>query len=496
MNRLAGDTQSPLAIDLASAIIVASPNLTGAAAKAVVVLTEEIEKRTRIELTRAHDWPGHASPVIAIGLRSALDEFGGSYVSQLADDGDDAPEGYRIQVRTDGQGPAILIVGNDARGLLYGVGHLLRTLRMERGSIRLDTHLDLTTAPHYPLRGHQLGYRDKTNSYCSWDLPQWDEYIRDMVIFGANAIELIPPRSDDNADSVHFPLPPLRMMKGMSQLADDYDVDVWIWFPAMDEDYTDPATVEFALNEWNEVFELLPRIDNIFVPGGDPGRTQPGVLLAMLEKQAEQLRRTHPDAKMWLSPQGFTPEWMDELVGILVDQEPTWLDGVVHGPWVHTTMADFRQLIPNRYPIRNYPDITHSLNCQFPVPDWDVAYGVTEGRETINPRPRDQATIFHYSQPHTIGFLTYSEGCNDDVNKCIWSCLGWDPDRDVVEILREYSRYYIGDRYTESFAQGLLALERNWRGSLVANSGVQTTLQQFQAMEEAAATYDLRNWRV
>ena len=304
MNRLAGDTQSPLAIDLASAIIVASPNLTGAAAKAVVVLTEEIEKRTRIELTRAHDWPGHASPVIAIGLRSALDEFGGSYVSQLADDGDDAPEGYRIQVRTDGQGPAILIVGNDARGLLYGVGHLLRTLRMERGSIRLDTHLDLTTAPHYPLRGHQLGYRDKTNSYCSWDLPQWDEYIRDMVIFGANAIELIPPRSDDNADSVHFPLPPLRMMKGMSQLADDYDVDVWIWFPAMDEDYTDPATVEFALNEWNEVFELLPRIDNIFVPGGDPGQTQPGVLLAMLEKQAEQLRRTHPDAKKKIDPAG------------------------------------------------------------------------------------------------------------------------------------------------------------------------------------------------
>ena len=25
------------------------------------------------------------------------------------------------------------------------------------------------------------------------------------------------------------------------------------------------------------------------------------------------------------------------------------------------------------------------------------------------------------------GFLTYSEGCNDDVNKAVWSALGWDP---------------------------------------------------------------------
>ena len=55
----------------------------------------------------------------------------------------------------------------------------------------------------------------------------------------------------------------------------EYGIDVWIWFPALDTDYTDPDTVEFALREWGEVFERLPRIDAIFVPGGDPGHTQP-----------------------------------------------------------------------------------------------------------------------------------------------------------------------------------------------------------------------------
>jgi len=35
-----------------------------------------------------------------------------------------------------------------------------------------------------------------------------------------------------------FPLPPMEMMIGMSKLADDYGLDVWVWYPAMDKDYS------------------------------------------------------------------------------------------------------------------------------------------------------------------------------------------------------------------------------------------------------------------
>jgi hypothetical protein len=65
----------------------------------------------------------------------------------------------------------------------------------------------------------------------------------------------------------------------------------------------------------------------------------------------------------------------------------------------------------------------------------------------------------------------------------------------VLPILREYSRYFLGPGYTDSFAQGLLALERNWKDSLAANASVYATLEQFQAMERAASPADLRNWR-
>ena len=127
------------------------------------------------------------------------------------------------------------------------------------------------------------------------------------------------------------------------------------------------------------------------------------------------------------------------------------------------SLPELRDGRSEQYPIRHYPDITHSRQCQYPVPDWDVAYAVTEGRECINPRPLGQATIFRLLQPHTIGFLTYSEGCNDDVNKAVWSGLGWDPETPVIDILRDYAGYFIGDRYRDNFAQGLLALERNWQ---------------------------------
>jgi hypothetical protein len=366
---------------------------------------------------------------------------------------------------------------------------------MSPGKIFHPDDFSIATAPKSPLRGHQLGYRPKTNSYDGWDVPTWEQYFRDLIIFGCNAIELIPPRSDDASNSPHFPLPPMEMMVQMSRLADEYGLDVWIWYPAMDRDYSDPKTVEFALNEWGEVFKKLPRIDVIFVPGGDPGHTQPKYLMALLEKQTASLHRTHPKAQMWVSPQSFNQLWLDEFLGILRDDKPAWLSGVVYGPQVRTSLAKLRSMIPPQYPIRNYPDITHSWRCEYPVPDWDSAFPATEGREPINPRPLDQATIFRHAQPHTVGFLTYSEGCNDDVNKTIWSALGWNPTANVTNVLREYSRYFIGERFEEDFAQGLLALERNWRGALLTNVNVDATLKHFQAMEKSAPPQLQQNWR-
>jgi hypothetical protein len=484
-------------LDLSRAVVVAPEGRKGPAAKAVETLVEEVEKRTQIRWPVVSSIPEAGSGQVPIVLGTQAEVEGmvgqtGHEIPKEAGSGAEKADGYQIRAGSDPSG--VVVAGNDPRGVLFGAGRLLRALRMSRGKVLLPAAFREASAPKVALRGHQLGYRPKTNSYDGWDLAQWEQYIRELAIFGTNAVELIPPRSDDDADSPHFPAPPLETMVGMSKILDDYGLDVWVWYPAMDPNYDDPATVDRELKAWDEVFRKLPRLDAVFVPGGDPGHTAPRVLLPFLEKVAEVLHRSHPKAQLWMSPQGFTQDWLDEFLEML-KEEPSWLSGVVHGPQIRIGLAELRDRVPARYPIRTYPDITHSQQCQFPVPDWDFAFSATESREVINPRPQGQATIFRNQQPHVVGFLSYSEGCNDDVNKFVWSGLGWDPDADVVDILRDYARFFIGEAQAEGFAQGLLALERNWQGPLLSNPAVEMTLQQFQDLERAATPATLLNWR-
>jgi hypothetical protein len=472
------------ALDLRNAVIVVRGDATGPEKKAAQMLTEEIFKRTQLRL-EIRGVAQSGAPSIVLGTSAELGSSASGLPTPVA-----GADGYRVAVT----GDRVVVAGNDPRGTLFGAGYLLRHLRMMRQTLETDAGLSVASAPQYPLRGHQLGYRPKVNAYDGWTPQQFEQYIRDLAVFGTNAIELIPPRSDDMEDSPHFPLPKIEMMTEVSRICNEYGIDVWIWYPAMDKDYSDPATVEFALKEWADVYRRLPRIDAIFVPGGDPGHTRPKYLMALLEKQTEALHKSHPKAQMWMSPQSFSTEWMEEWYG-LMNQQPAWLTGIVYGPQIRIPLPELRAKVPAKYPLRRYPDITHSRHSELPVPDWDLAFASTEGREVINPRPTQEARIFHLYEKYAIGFLTYSEGVNDDVNKFVWSGLGWNPSTPVVDILRDFSRYFIGEQFADGFAQGLMALERNWTGPLETNTGVDTTLQQFQEMEHTAPPQVLENWR-
>ena len=467
--------------------------MNGPEHKALAMLLDEVEARTQIRLAQSESWPAADGPVIVVGRGQTLIDIANARKVPVPT-GQGEAEGYRIWTVAGDHNPTVWVCGNDSRGVLFGVGRLLRNLRLARQRIELPEDLHIDSAPKLTLRGHQLGYRPKCNSYDGWTVAMWEQYFRDLAVFGCNAIELIPPRSDDLADSPHFPLPPMQMMQRMSELADAYGLDVWVWYPALDKDYADPKTVEAALKEWGDVFAKLPRVDAVFVPGGDPGHTAPKVLFALLEKQTANLHRFHPRAQMWVSPQSFNQQRLDEFFDLL-RQRPAWLSGVVYGPQVRIPLDECRRLTPGQYPIRHYPDITHTQHCQYPVPDWDLAFAVTEGREPICPRPTQMANIFRRTNSDTIGFITYSEGCNDDVNKAVFGALGWDPSANVTDILRDYGRYFIGPDVADDFAQALLSLEQNWNRPVLENNGIYETLSHLQSIEKAAPVRLKLNWR-
>jgi len=205
---------SSASLDFTNSVIVTPPKLERLERKAVTVLREKIHKRTAIQLSTVTQWPRTRQRVIAVGQTEQIKNLAPPRSDILEDDKALEREGFRLSITEE----AILVTANDPRGVLYGAGKLLRILRMKPGSILAQGQLQITTFPRYPIRGHQLGYRPKTNAYDAWSPAQFDQYIRELALFGANSIEIIPPRTDDDLTSPHMELAPMEMMIRQSEI--------------------------------------------------------------------------------------------------------------------------------------------------------------------------------------------------------------------------------------------------------------------------------------
>jgi hypothetical protein len=135
-------------VDLSSAVVVVrTGEVPLAETTAARMFVEEIEKRTGIRLaTTTHRPEGKAAIVI---------ETAGSAGGK--------PDGYHVFL--DSSAPVLSAVGSDARGTLFATGQLLRRVDWAKGRLSIDGPLDINTAPAFPIRGHQLGYRAQANSY-------------------------------------------------------------------------------------------------------------------------------------------------------------------------------------------------------------------------------------------------------------------------------------------------------------------------------------------
>ncbi|MGN6493192.1 MAG: hypothetical protein ACTHLE_14425 [Agriterribacter sp.] len=480
-------------VQLNNAVVMVSPTVPAPMHATVTkVLQEEIGKRTAIRLNSAASWPKKNIPVIAIVLSADKEYMGRKVpVSSNSSSPEYKKEGYRVTVEnTEGQ-QVVWVIGADARGVLFGAGWLLRQLEMKNKTAKLAGNINIAASPMYPIRGHQLGYRNTANSYDAWTVQQFEEYIRELAIFGSNAVEGIPFHEDDKG-SPHFKIPASEMRIRISEICQAYDMDYWVWTP-VEFDLKDKERREAELRTHEAFYKACPRLDHIFFPGGDPGDNHPSEVLPFLEALHKQLTQYHPNAKVWISLQGFNTEQIDYFYQYLKNNNPAWLEGVVSGP-SSPPIAETRYRLPAKYKHRQYPDITHSIRCEFPVERWDQAYALTLGRESVNPRPYAFAKIHETYAPFTDGFVSYSDGNHDDVNKVIWSMRAWDIHKDVNEILDEYCRFFFNSDVEHAAAAGITGLEQNWNGSLAANGGVEALLSYWQKLEKENAGLK-NNWR-
>ncbi len=481
-------------------VLVCPEGLQGLELRAVDIFAQEIRLRTGIELLRSPiPMPGRSNAVILSEARflqacSRQDRA----LARL-----DAPgaEGFRLFFDREGGALSLYAVGRDARGTFYAMGKLLRSMRLTQGRIEADALFEgLSSTPRYPLRGHQLAYRDKQNTLPCWTEREFDRYIRDLALFGANAIELLPPRTDDNLYSRKMRRDPFELMVNLEKIVHGYGMDVWLWYPNMGENYQDPKVLEAELAERERVFSALSSIEGMLVPAGDPGELAPEELFPVTEKCVKILHKVHPNCKVFLAPQSFAPQpgWYDAFYA-QVAKQPAWLYGVCFAPWEQQTIEEMQNRLPDVYKgrIRHYPDITHNFGCQFALPHWDNAFAVIEGRECDNTRPLAMKAIHNRHAPYTIGSITYSEGIHDDVNKFVWGQQDWDDAQAAEDSVREYVRLFIDPSLEDELTRAFMALEENWdcEAPIAENDAVDRTYALWTDIDASASDATRGNYR-
>ncbi len=174
-----------------------------------------------------------------------------------------------------------------------------------------------------------------------------------------------------------MPLPRDVMNRRLSEICARYEMDYWIWTPA-DFKLKDAKKRAKALEQHEALFRDCPRLDGVFFPGGDPGNNPPKLVIPFLEDLSRLLVKYHPRAKIWLSMQGFQKAKVDYVHNWIDEKMPDWLGGLVAGP-SSPPIPQTRARLPQRYGLRDYPDLTHTVRCQFEVTWWDPGVRIHAG---------------------------------------------------------------------------------------------------------------------
>lgn len=442
------------------------------------VLVEEIQKRTQLnlEIINTRFCFNESTPTIIVGTEDRISRFDDSFKLQLKLLSTTQKDGFKILSIKDKN--ILIIAGNDARGCLYGVGKFLRSVNLNTNLLQVDQEFNISSSPESLIRGQGVHiHRGGINK--PWGLIEFDRYVRDLVLFGTNVIELA---TDITPEQVN--------------ICKSYGLEVWIFSPNGSGDYTSTAGVAAQLSKREAYISSLPPVDVIFVPGGDPGNLEPNVFFDFLSQYAELLKRIRPKTKLWVSPQSFdaTNEWMDTFLS-RANGIKSWLGGVVYAPWIKYTISEVRAQLDPSIPICHLPDMCHITNAQYPVLNLDLAYAMTLGRIAINPLPKMQKHIHNLFKGYTRGSFTYSEANYDDLNKFIWCDQEWNSNITVEETIADYGKLFLRIDNPVDFVQGVLGLEKNLEGPLVSNASIAITLDLWKKIETEVSSSTYQNPR-
>jgi hypothetical protein len=218
----------------------------------------------------------------------------------------------------------------------------------------------------WALRGSQSTAAFYPSMFRTW--PEFRDYVAAQAAFGTNQIEMGgAPVCDANGSIVHTRVANATLCEAsvvalvqFSAELQTLGMNVSMGLPL--GAFTGPQGHLLA-----KAWRLMPKLDSVFFPGGDGG----SLVWLGVEAASIALRQYHPGVQVWVSAQEYNATELDDFFHVLsLLHTRTFVSGVVAGPHWSIPLAEIVRRVPPGYLLRQYPDICHSLQAQYAIPDW------------------------------------------------------------------------------------------------------------------------------
>jgi hypothetical protein len=383
-------------------------------------------------------------------------------------------EGFRIENARGG----VRIVGDDNRGLLYGIGKFLRSSTYREGLFTPGVWRG-TSVPKNEVRGIYFATHFH-NYYNEAPVDEIRRYIEDLSLWGVNALSvaydmhsfagLHDPAAQAMLNRLGAILGAARevgmstgLMLGANQAYNNSPAELRAVGPGRGEfNATDlcprkPMAKELLLKQFSEEFEIFADIGVDYItiwpydasscgcelcrPWGSNG------FLYIAEATSNLARRYFPGVKVTLATWYFDEtEW----VGLekAFRKTPDWADFLLAEPLGHADAYVLQHRSPSSLPLMGFPEI--SMAGMYP---W--------GGFGANPQPARFQRDWNLVRDRFEGGFPYSEGIYDDLNAVIFTQFYWDPNRDVFDTVREYLAYELSPAVVAEMTKVIRILEQN-----------------------------------
>jgi hypothetical protein len=399
-------------------------------------------------------------------------------------------EGFRIEEVSRG---SMRILGNDSRGLLYGVGKFLRSTTYDQGFFTLGNWAG-TSLPDKPLRG-VCTVPHFFNFYHVAPMEEIQRYTEDLALWGFNLI--VFGFDIHKFESLHDPAAQamLQRMNLIGAAAKKLGLDVGLGIAVNDAYANSPETMradwtaghdgythELAahyhlelcpnkpgakqlLLKWREeTFQAFKDVGLDYVipwPYDNGGCTNSQCkpwgangFLTLSQPIAEMARREFPGCRVILSTWLFDYFTSGEYAGLeerFGKERPEWVDYMLVDEFTGVQRYSGKppvRTVPGGFPVVGFPEV--SMWGAYP---WG-GFGAT-------PVPAHHQKLWNAERDVLAGGFLYSEGIFEDLNKVLYAQFYWQKDRTADSIVDEYIAYEFSPAVVVPVRRAIEILETN-----------------------------------